>query len=261
MKLYFEDTSTEKPPLLLIAGLASDEISWTFQKEALSQEFRLITFDNRGVGRSPKPPGPYSVASMAQDVLELLDTLNLTQVHMLGHSMGGAIAQHIAIEHPQRVDRLLLACTFSKIGARNLAVLESWAATIAASQAQPRDIGNALFPWLYTEEFLDRPGHLEAAHSALAAHPYPLDATSVAAQVAAIRDFDSSPHLHRIQSHTVVLLAEGDLLVRPSSGQQLAEAIPGAKLERLRGTGHACMLETPELFNRAVLDALTPGMI
>lgn len=188
---------------------------------------------------------------MAQDVLELLDMLGLSRVHMLGHSMGGALAQHIAIEYPERVDRLILACTFSKVGARNLAVLESWAATIAASH-RPRDIGNALFPWLYTEEFLDRPGHLEAAHSALAAHPYPLDAAAVAAQVAAIRDFDSSPHLHRIQSPTVVLVAEGDLLVRPSSGQQLAEAIPGAKLERLGDTGHACMLETPELFNRAV---------
>ena len=259
MMLYFEDTKTDKPPLVLIAGVASDDLSWSFQKEALAQDFRLITFDNRGVGRSPVPAGPYSVPSMAEDVLALLDHLGLERVHLLGHSMGGAIAQHLAIECPQRVDRLLLVCTFSSLRPRNLAILESWCATISNSQNRPRDIGNALFPWLYTEEFLDQPGVLEAAHSALASHPFPLSAEGVTSQVEALRSFDSGPHLHRIQAPTVVISADGDLLVPPALGLSLAEAIPGAELERLPNTGHACMLETPELFNRAVLDGLKTG--
>jgi 3-oxoadipate enol-lactonase len=255
MALYFEDSGGPDPPLLLIAGLASDEISWILQKQALSRRHRLITCDNRGIGRSPRPAGPYSIAAMACDVLELLDRLGLPRVSLLGHSMGGAIAQHLAIEHPERVERLILACTFSKMSARSAPVLESWAGVIKLG-ATPELLGCTLFPWLYTEAFLQTPGNLQACISALAAHPYPLDGEVVAAQAAALRDFDCTSSLQRIQAPTLVLAAEHDLLVEPRSCAELARAIPRARLQILPGTGHSCMLQTPELFNRAVLDFL-----
>jgi pimeloyl-ACP methyl ester carboxylesterase len=255
MALYFEDTRTEKPPLLLIAGLASDEVSWIFQKPEFAAKHRLISCDNRGVGRSPKPPGPYTIAAMAADVLELLDGLELEKVSLLGHSMGGAIAQYLAMEFPQRVDRLVLACTFSRLEGRSIPVVESWAGVLKLG-ASHEVVGNTLFPWLYTERFLSFPGNLDACISALAQHPYPMEGEPVHAQVAALRGFDSSAHLHRINAPTLVLAAEEDLLVSPSSCRALAEAIPGAKYELLPGTAHSCMLETPALFNQAVLSFL-----
>ena len=91
--IHFEDHPGPGTPLLLIAGLASDALSWVFQKEAFNRQHRLLLCDNRGVGRSPKPPGPYTIAQMADDILERLPD---QKVHVLGHSMGGAIAQSIS---------------------------------------------------------------------------------------------------------------------------------------------------------------------
>lgn len=253
MALFFEDTKTDRPPLLLLAGLASDEISWLFQKEEFSKRHRLITCDNRGVGRSPKPPGPYSIASMAADVVELLDLIGLEKVSILGHSMGGAIAQYLAIEYPHRVDRLVLACTFSRLNGRSVPVVDSWAGVLQLG-ASPELLGSTLFPWLYTERFLSEPGNLSACVTALSQHPYPLEAAAIAAQVAALRSFDSQPQLHRIGSPTLVMAAEEDLLVGQNESLALAKAIPGAQFELLPATAHSCMLETPEIFNRAVLN-------
>jgi pimeloyl-ACP methyl ester carboxylesterase len=255
MELYFEDTGGHRPALLLIAGLASDDISWTFQKGAFAEHHRLLTFDNRGVGRSPKPPGPYSIEQMAQDALSVLDAAGVARASILGHSMGGAIAQHLAIEHPDRVDRLILACTFSRFGGRALAVVEGWAGILGLTSSA-EVIGNALFPWLYSDAFLSAPGTLEACRLALANHPYPMEAAPVAAQVAALKGFDSTERLAAITPPTLVLGAEHDLLATPAHCRDLATAIPQARLRILPGTGHSCMLETPELFNAAVLEFL-----
>ena len=258
LKLYFEDTGTDKPPLLLIAGLASDAISWTFQMEALAAEYRLITFDNRGVGRSPKPPGPYSIPEMAADVLKLLDHLEIQKVHILGHSMGGAIAQHLAITAPERVEKLILACTFSKLEGRSVPVVESWAGILRLG-ASPELVGQALFPWLYTEKFLSTPGTLEACQQALAQHPYPLEGDAITAQVAALRSFDSTAELSQIQAPCLVLAAAEDLLVSPKSAKALADAIAHAQFREVPNTAHSLMLETPDAFNETVLDYLRQG--
>lgn len=255
MGLYYEDTGGDKPPLLLLAGLASDEVSWLYQKPALAESYRLITCDNRGVGRSPKPPGPYRIEEMAADALEVLDSLNIARAHVLGHSMGGAIAQHIAIECPQRVDRLILACTFAKPSGFAVPVVQSWAGILKLG-ASAEVIGCSFFPWLYTESFLSGPGVLEACVAALARHPYPMEGEPVAAQVEALKNFDSTAHLHRIQAPTMVLMAAQDTLVPPALSQVLVEGIPGARAEILPATAHSCMLQTPDLFNRAVLSFL-----
>ncbi len=252
MKLYREDTGGDAPPLLLIAGLASDAVSWVLQQESLSARHRLLICDNRGMARSPGSDGPFSIADMAGDIVELLDDLEIERVHLVGHSMGGAVAQHLAITFPDRVDRLILACTFSRLGGRSLPVIESWARVLQLG-ADSETLGCCLFPWLYTEAFLATPGTLDACQRALAAHPYRLDADVVTQQVAALRGFDSTHLLHRISAPTLVLAAEQDLLVSADSSRELAEAIPGARLQTLPGTGHSCMLETPDLFNRAVL--------
>lgn len=254
--LYYEDSGGEGPPLLLLAGLASDEVSWVFQKEAFARKHRLITCDNRGVGRSPKPPGPYSIPDMAEDIIALLDHLALEKVSLLGHSMGGAIAQILAIEHPQRVERLVLACTFSKIEGRSLPVIESWADVIKLPST-PRLLGCTLFPWLYTDRFFRQEGALEASIAALAAHPYPIEGEFIEAQVAALQGFDSTRLLEKISAPTLVLAAEEDLLVSPASCRSLAAAIPNALFEVLPQTAHSCMLETPDAFNQAVLSFLS----
>jgi pimeloyl-ACP methyl ester carboxylesterase len=241
---------------LLIAGLASDGLSWVMQRDALAQHYRVITCDNRGVGRSAKPAGPYTVQEMADDIVQGLDRLAISKFSLLGHSLGGALAQQIALTQPQRVERLMLACSFSHLQPHALAILESWSECLALG-AGPDLMGKCLFPWLYSQDFLNAPGTLESALQALRAHPYPLDSQGLAGQVAALRRFDSRPQLSKILAPTLVLAAERDSLVSLNSCQTLAEAIPQAQFRVLPKTAHACLLETPEAFNEAILHFTT----
>src|SRR5262249_1043656 len=99
-------------PLLLIMGLAADSQAWMFQLPDFAQRYRTIIFDNRGVGRSSKPAGPYTVSEMADETAGLLDALSIPRAHVVGVSMGGMIAQELILRHPARVRGLVLACTY-----------------------------------------------------------------------------------------------------------------------------------------------------
>lgn len=253
VELYCEKHGSGSP-LLLLAGLAADISHWAMQIETLSAHHLVIVCDNRGAGRSPAPPGAYDVASMARDTVALLDRLDLPRVHLLGHSMGGAIAQQIALDFPERVDRLILAASFARLPARSLAVTEGWSLNWA-SAASPQQFARVLLPWVYSPEFFEDSQNLELAVAAIGQAPYPIQPAALAAQVEALRGFDSRPHLQKIAAPTLVLAAQHDLLAPPEVAGQLAQGIPLARLQML-DCAHSCMFELPTQFNQAVLDFL-----
>ena len=254
-KLYYEVLG-QGAPCLFLAGLASDSLSWTFQREALSAENRLILCDNRGVGRSPIPEHPYALEDMVGDVVELLDYLRLDQVSVVGHSMGGAIAQELALRHPHRVRRLVLVCSFLKVGERARRVLESWGLCLKEG-VSPDLLARSLFPWLYSDKFFDQSGAFEAAQQALLAHPFPLNSQGIAGQLQALFSHNTTGRLGQVSCVTHVLGAGEDALVPLEESRALHQAIPGASLRILQGVGHSCMLEAPDLFNRELLQCLT----
>src|SRR5258706_11915286 len=133
-------------PLLMIQGLGADARGWLLQRRALGRNYRVITFDNRGVGRSDKPDGPYDLEEMARDAVAVLDAAGCESAHVMGASMGGVITQILGVRHPARVRSLVLACTACRHEPWRVELLGEWADT--ALTHGMRALGNRSLRWL-----------------------------------------------------------------------------------------------------------------
>ena len=263
----FYETHGDGDPLLLIMGLAADSTAWLFQVPEFARHYRTIVFDNRGVGRSSKPRGPYTIHEMADDAAGLLDVIGVERAHLVGVSMGGMIAQELALRHPKRVRGLVLACTFpepdaeaerqrqfslARFGGR---VTASGEAEIDVSAVDPLMLFQHLLPRVFNQSFIDRelPKLLQIFGGAL---QYGFSLEAILGQVEAIMGHKATDRLHEITAPTLVITGDADLLVSPANSDVLARSIPGAKLVTIPGGSHAFNIEMPDLFNRAVLDFL-----
>lgn len=242
-------------PLLLINGLGSDRGEWMAQIPAFARRFRVIAFDNRGSGESGAPPGPYTTSAMADDAAVLLSLLEVTRAHVLGVSLGGMIAQEVALRHPGRVDRLVLACTTP---GGEISVRPSPEALAAFARAPGGDRESELrrtVPFLYSSRFQrEHPEEIEAFIARRLAAPSSEE--GYAAQLSAAVGHSAGDRLKEIRSPTLVITGSADLLVPPVNSERIAARIPGAKLVRIPGAPHRLFAEDAEAFNREVLDYL-----
>jgi len=223
--------------------------------DSLAGHFTVLTFDNRGTGLSEKPASDYALDIMAADVAGLLDGLGWTSAHVLGFSMGGAIAQELAIRNPDRVARLVLFATFPGglfgIPApwpvlRRLFVIEGLSPEQAARQ---------VWPVTYSAKYLAaHPDVVEAQMLREIDHPTPDHAAR--GQSAAIRAFSSGLRLSQIRNETLVATGTEDALVPPGNSRILASRIPGARLALLPGLGHRAIWEAPEEMAELIGDFL-----
>jgi pimeloyl-ACP methyl ester carboxylesterase len=253
-KLYYE-THGEGEPLLLIMGLGNDATGWMFQVPAFEEHYRVIAFDNRDVGRSSEAKGAYTLADMAEDTVGLMDALGIEQAHVVGGSMGGAIAQELVIHHPERVRKLVLACTMGQFARLKVFMLES------AQFIKERDPENEVFPsqilmWCMTHEFLKDAEAVDRMISMMKDPPFPQSAEAFSRQADAIMTFDALDRLGNVKVPTLVLVGDQDILTPPWGALELAEAIPEAELQILEGGAHGFFWEIPEKTNRAVLEFL-----
>jgi pimeloyl-ACP methyl ester carboxylesterase len=254
-------------PLLLIMGLAADSVAWLFQIPDFSRQFRTIAFDNRGVGRSSKPAGPYTIHQMADDAAGLLDVLKIERAHVVGVSMGGMIAQELALRHPARVRGLVLACTYPEpdadIERQRQFSLSQFGGSITAGGEMKLDLDaidplsffQHLLPTVFNQEFIDRelPKLIQVFAGAL---QYGFSMEAILGQVSAVMSHKATDRLHHIQSPTLVITGDADRLIPPANSDILAEHIPGARLVKVPGGSHGFNFETPEVFNREVLGFL-----
>ena len=238
--------------LLLIMGLGANTTSWEMQIPAFSREYRTVAFDNRGSGRSDKPQSPYTIPQMADDAAALLDHLGISSAHVFGMSMGGMIAQEMALRHPQRVGVLVLGGTMA--GGPNAVMagpqlIQQWASTALLPLEQAIENG---LRFLYSEEFIAR-NHERLVRRALdlAYLQPPLDA--VQRQVMAVLQFNTFQRLADVTSPTLVISGTADQIVPPENSRILAERIPGAQLIELEGAGHGFLAEKAEETNSTVL--------
>lgn len=235
----------EGPPLLLIAGLGANRLSWALAVPRLRDAYHCITFDNRGAGQSDAPPGPYTIDQMGDDAAELLAHLGGGPVRCVGWSLGGSVLQSLLIHHPEAVSRAVLLSTLPSY----TEVQHQWLdALLALRQAnvEPLAQGVVGMPWAFTPRLLaDHARAFEAARLGLQ-NPYPTSYEGFAAQAAAIRVYDSRPHLREVHTPTLVLVGAEDVLTPVSQSVEIAKRLPHGELVVLPRGGHAMLIEYPD---------------
>ena len=254
------DVHGEGEPLLCIHGLGVDRRGWVLQVPAWSTDYKVVVFDNRDVGQSSLADSSYTTADMAQDALALADHLGLETFHLLGISLGGMVAQQVALAAPERIKTLTLAVTHG--GIRKAGHLRAHLLGAYAQNLSPEDQVDNLLYLCYTEAFFENDEMFQFMRNALLQNPYPQPPEAFARQAEAGGGHDVRERLGELEMPVHVIGAERDLMIPIWKSEELAGLIPGAKLTVLKGQGHGVMWEDGESFNRAVtqfLVATTPS--
>ena len=237
--------------IVLINGLADDLETWVFQvEEFVAAGYRVLRFDNRGIGASSKPAGPYSSQMLADDAKGLVDSLGLTGFHLMGVSMGGMIAQEYALSYPEDLQSVTFGCTYAAPGPFCSRMFAMWAdaAQVLGVPFVMRDV--AL--WAFTVPFFEQRGaELAEFETAMRYMDQPVHA--YLAQLAVIQNHHTAGRLGQITVPSLVLAGEEDILIPVSLSRRIHEAIPGSQWATTSG-GHACVWEHPDEFNRTFLD-------
>lgn len=253
MNYLIDNESGGAGTIVLINGLADDLQSWDFQIGALvDADYRVLRFDNRGIGETDMPEGPYSSALLAADAKGLVDHLGVTGFHLMGVSMGGMIAEEYALAYPADIVSLTLACTFGTADAFCQQMFAMWG-DLARGLGVPfvmRDV--AL--WAFTAPFFEERA-ADAAEFGAAMEALQMPLHAYLSQLRVIQDHDALDRVSAITAPTLVLAGEQDILIPVRLSARLRDAIPGAEWMTVPG-GHACLWESPDEFNTAFLDFL-----
>ena len=236
--------------IVLINGLADDLTTWFGQvPEFLEKGYRVLRFDNRGIGKSGRPKGPYTTALMASDAKALVDQLKIGKFHLVGVSMGGMISQEYALAHGGDLKSLSLCCTYAAPGPFCSRMFRLWQdmAPVMGVPTVMRDVTL----WAFTQDFfLNHEPTLKEFEAAMAALDQPVEA--YLSQLHAIQVHDTRSRLKSIKVPTLVLAGADDILIPMNLSKELHALIPGAEFATAKG-GHAFLWEFPAPFNDAVL--------
>ncbi len=239
--------------LVLVNGVGDDLDGWVNQVDDFVRAgLRVVSYDNRGVGRSGAPPGPYTSAEMAADLKALVAGLGLGRFHLAGVSMGGAIAQEYAVAFPDDLLSLVLANTFAVADPFTAAAFGTWA-TVALAAGMPVMM-RAQAPWIFSPGFYSRSPE-RVAELIAGAEGSTQPATAFAAQMAALNGHDCAGRIGAVRVPTLVLAASDDIIIRPGLSRRLFDLLaPGVGTWAVVPGGHAAFWEDPGPWNQAVID-------
>jgi 3-oxoadipate enol-lactonase len=250
------DIRGQGPPLVLIQGLGVGRWGWEPVVARLARQFRVITIDNRGTGASDAPLGSYWTRVMAADVVAVLDDAGVASASVVGTSLGGMVAQELALTHPERVERLVLVATIP--GGRltapmplKTAYLLTWAPLMRSEQRLRGFVEHNLGP----ETLRRRPKMARRLMALKRAHPQSEQAWRAQATAGVL--FDPLGRQRRITQPTLILQGTADQVVNPGNAELLADLIPGARLGYVEGAGHLVYWDEPRRFARLVAGFLT----
>lgn len=257
ISMYYE-VQGKGVPLVLIQGFAGDHQAWFFQTSVFKKYYKVITFDNRGIGRSGRSGEAYSIKTMADDVIGLMDSLHIDKAHILGLSLGGIVAQEIAISYPERVIKLILGSTFTgkEIGDAHPEVMKVLGVQEGSPDVDIRNIdfkklmnfmvSSAFNRWLFRMVLVPLSKYSMRS----------VDAEGALRQLQSVADYDTLDRLQLIKAPTLVLTGTGDRIVSPSKSDLIASKIANARLVKVKGGSHAFFMEMRGKFNKEVLEFL-----
>jgi pimeloyl-ACP methyl ester carboxylesterase len=250
-RIYWEEQGRGEP-ILLVMGLACPSQMWYRTQPLLASRYRTLVFDNRGIGQSDVPPGPYPIALMASDAAAVLDAAGIESAHVFGVSMGGMIAQEFGLQYPARVRSLILGCTAAGGPTAVPAEAEAIRMLMKRGKRSPEQAAEASVPFIYhpatPRERIDQ--------DLAVRRPWFPSPAGYAAQLQGILGWEAYSRLGQIGVPTLVIHGESDRLIPPGNASLIAERIPGAKLVMIPRASHLFFSDQPEAAHRAIMDFL-----
>jgi pimeloyl-ACP methyl ester carboxylesterase len=247
LQIFYAE-SGKGPPILWLQGLGAEHTAWSAQLARFGAQYRCIAPDSRDVGRSARVTGSYTLADVAADAADLLRHLDAVPAHVVGLSLGGAVAQHLALDHPGLVRSLCLVSSFARQGGRQRELLCAWRAIYA--RVDLVTFYRQANTWLFSDAFFERPRNVENVLRYVAATPRPQEPDAFARQVEAALTHDTRQRLPTLRLPVLVVAGEQDMLAPLRLQRELAAAIPDARMEVIPGAAHSLNLERQIDFNR-----------
>lgn len=255
ISLYYEQHGEGKENLILIGGLSSDHQVWKSTLRHFSKYFRVTIFDNRGAGRSSVPDYPYTTSMMAKDVLDLMDALHMDQAHVLGHSLGGCIAQQMALIAPEKINKMIVACSRAKPNAlANMALTTR--AKLQRNGVNIDLLAEYVMPLLFCEEFLKNDIQVKGFIQWTVQNPYAQSLMGFEHQLHAVKTHDISSHLTKIKIPTLVIAGDEDILMPKSSAEMFASQLQNSIYHVIPNCAHMPHVEQSKIFTEVALDFL-----
>jgi 3-oxoadipate enol-lactonase len=254
VNIYYEIIG-QGEPLVMIRGISSNVDHWYEQVPVLSQKYQLLLFDNRAIARSSDPGGSFSTRDMAADTVGLMEAVGIKKAHVLGYSMGGMIAQEIALAYPEKVNGLILVATDCGISLRIKAKPEFSRLFSEMIRLGTNEAKKAAAGCLFAKQTLDTRPDIIQRYTEVSLR-FPASQKTLGRQWAAITQHDACNRLAKISSPTLVITGSEDELIPPQNAKVMAQRIPVAQMISIDGGGHLFLIEQPEAFNEAVIGFL-----
>ena len=254
LDIYYEIIG-QGESLVMIRGIGSNVDHWYEQVPVLSKKYQLLVFDNRAIARTSDPGGSFSTRDMAADTVALMEAVGIDKAHVLGYSMGGMIAQEMALTRPEKVNGLILVATDCGISLRIKAKPESSRLFTEMVRLGTIEARQAAAACLFANQAFESRPDIIQRYAEVSAR-FPASQQTLSRQWAAITRHDACDRLPDISSPTLAITGSEDELIPPENSGVMAENIPAAQMISIDGGGHQFVIEQPEAFNEAVMSFL-----
>jgi len=251
-EFYYEIHGKGKT-IVLINGFGTHVLAWYPMLDILKKDNQILIFDNRGAGRTKYKDVSWTIEDMAEDTVKLIQKLDIKKPSIFGHSMGGSIAQRIAINYPQLIDKIVLSSCSAKFNFAFCLAVDFILYLTTTKIPIEKQLQN-IFPWMYSADFLEDEENYNERIDAFFNNPYPASEIGYKRQFEALKAFDSRKDLKKIKAKTLILRGEKDIVCLLDETKFLKEKIEDSCIQFMKNTGHDTYVECPDNSAKIIVD-------